>query len=328
VPTTTRGSAGQEGKGASELRAWDPDVLARVRHLHLRARFLTAAWLDGEHRSRRVGQAVEFADYQEYQPGMDLRRLDWRVAGRTDRYVVKRFETETELPCAVVLDLSGDLGTGGRGRSVLGGALPDLDKSKAGYAITLAATLLYFLHLHGEPVGLELLAGATPAGSSAPPRGGRNHLQRLFLMLASARPGGVGGLDRALAKVGARTRRRSFVGVITDGMEEPSTWLPGLQAFARRGADLRLFHVFDRREWRLDFDRPSLFYSPEGGDPLAVDPVGAAGAFREVVAEYVQEVRTGVVAAGGRWLPVPTDLPMEQVVRSAVLDLPLQPEIP
>jgi uncharacterized protein (DUF58 family) len=151
------------------VRAWDPDVLARVRHLHLRARHLTEAWLHGDHRSRRVGQAVEFADYQEYQPGVDLRRLDWRVVARTDRYVVKRFETETELPCTVVLDLSGDLGTGTRGRV---GALPDLDRTKAGYAITLAATLLYFLHLHGEPVGLELLAGDVPAGHSAPPRGG------------------------------------------------------------------------------------------------------------------------------------------------------------
>ncbi len=307
------------------VRAWDPDVLARVRRLHLHARHLTQAWLHGAHRSRRVGQAVEFADYQEYLPGMDLRRLDWRVLARTDRHVVKRFETETELPCTIVLDLSGDLGTGTRGRA---GALPDLGRSKAGYAITLAATLIYYLHLHGEPVGLELLAGDTPAGGSAPPRGGRNHLQRLFLMLASARPGGPGGLDRALAKVGARTRRRSFVGVITDGMEEPSSWLPGLQAFAKRGADLRLFHVFDRREWRLEFDRPSLFFSPEGGDALAVDPAGAAKEFREVVSEYVDEVRTGVVAAGGRWLPVPTDLPMEQVVRAAVLDLPLQAEVP
>src|SRR5215210_7559135 len=126
---------------AESLPTWDAAVLARVRHLHLRARMLTAAILTGEHRSRKVGQAVEFADYQEYLPGMDLRGLDWRVWGRTDRYVVKRFETE--MPCTVVLDLSADLATGDRGR----GRLPDLEGSKAGYAITLAATLLYFLHL-------------------------------------------------------------------------------------------------------------------------------------------------------------------------------------
>lgn len=299
---------------------WDSAVLARVRHLHLRARMLAAALLSGEHRSRRVGSAIEFADYQEYQPGMDLRGIDWRVWGRTDRLVVKRFETETELPCTVVLDLSGDLSTGDRASA---GKLPDLEGSKAGYAITLAATLLYFLHLHGEPVGLELVAGTGTPFRSLPPRTGRNHLQLLFLQLASVRPGGVADLAGTLGRVGSRIRRRAYVALITDGMEEPGRWLPALGAFARRGADLRLFHVFDRREWTMDFSQPALFYSPEGGEELAVDPSGAAAAFAEVVEEYVREVKSGVVRFGGRYLPVATDLPLEQVLQAAILDRPL-----
>jgi len=275
---------------------------------------LTEAFLMGEHRSRRVGQAVEFADYQPYLPGMDTRGLDWRVWARTDRFVVKRFETETELPCTVVLDLSGDLKTG----TGAAHAYPDLDRSKAGYAITLAATLLYFLHRHGEPVGLELVAGEGMLHRSLPARGGRNHLQLLFLMLASSRASGVADLLPALGRVGARTRRRSWVAVITDGMEEPSRWLPALGAFARRKADLRLFHVHDPREWRLDFDRPSVFYSPEGGAELPVDPAGAKAAFAEVVADYVHEVKRGVTRWGGTYLRVPTDRPLETVLGAAI----------
>ena len=265
---------------------------------------------------------MEFADYQEYLPGMDLRGLDWRVYGRTDRYVVKRFETETELPCTVVLDLSGDMATGESGRA----RLPDLSHGKDSYAIVLAATLLYFLHRHGEPVGLEIVAGEGPTHRSLPPRAGRNHLQLLFLQLARARAHGVADLLPALSRVGSRTRRRSFVAVITDGMEEPSRWLPALGAFARRGADLRLFHLYDRREWSMRFNTPALFYSPEGGEALAVDPHGAASAFAEVASEYVDEVRSGVVRFGGRYLPVPTDLPMDQVIRAAILDRPLEAE--
>lgn len=297
-------------------QAWDPEVLARVRHLHLRARTLTDALLMGAHRSRRVGQAVEFADYQEYRPGMDLRGLDWRVWGRTDRHVVKRFETETELASSVVLDLSGDLGTGESGT---GHALPDLEGSKAGYAITLAATLLYFLHRHGEPVGLELVAGEGMGHRSLPARSGRNHLQLLFLMLASSRPGGRADLLPALNRVGGRIRRRSFVAVITDGMEEPSQWLPALGAFARRGADLRFFHLRDRQEWQLDFSRPALFFSPEGGGDLPVDPAGAREAFAEVVKEYEEEVRGGVIRWGGLYLPVQTDGPLDRVLRQALV---------
>lgn len=303
------------------VAVYDPEVLARVRHLHLRARTLTTSLLMGEHRSRRVGQAVEFADYQEYLPGMDLRGLDWRVWARTDRYVVKRFETETELPCNVVLDLSGDLSTGERARHKRAHAsFPDLDRSKAGFAITLAATLLYFLHRHGEPVGLEIVAGEGMTFRSLPPRSGRNHLQLLFLMLASARPHGRADLLPALTRVGSRIRRRSFVAVITDGMEEPARWLPAMGAFARRGVDLRLFHLYDSQEWRLDFSRPALFFSPEGGEELAVDPHGASEAFGEVVREYVDEVRSGVVRWGGRHILVPTDQPMDLVIRNAILD--------
>ncbi len=301
---------------------WDADALARVRHLHLRARTLTDALLMGEHRSRRVGQAVEFADYQEYLPGMDLRGLDWRVWGRSDRLVVKRFETETELPCTVVLDLSGDLGTGAQGARA---PRPDLEGSKAGYALVLAATLLYFLHRHGEPVGLEIVAGEGVPHTSLPPRGGRNHLQLLFLLLGAVRPGGQADLRRTLLRVGAKVRRRSWVGLISDGMEEPSAWLPALSAFARRGADLRFFHLHDPREWSLGFSQPANFFSPEGGDELAVDPAGASAAFREVVAEYVQEVRGGVVRFGGRYLSVPTDQPLDRVLRAAVLDQRMEP---
>jgi uncharacterized protein (DUF58 family) len=214
----------------------------------------------------------------------------------------------------VVLDLSGDLSTGEASRY----GYPDLDRSKAGYAITLAATLLYFLHRHGEPIGLEVVAGRDVRFQSMPPRAGRNQIQQLFMVLGAAKAGGVADLLPALTRVGGRTRRRSWVGVITDGMEEPSRWLPALGAFVRRGTDLSLFHLHDRREWNLDFSQPAVFFSPEGGEALPVDPAGAQAAFTEVVKEYVEEVRGGVVRWGGRYTPVPTERPMEEVIRRAV----------
>ncbi len=276
----------------------------------------------GNHRSRRVGQAVEFADYQEYLPGMDLRSIDWRVWARTDRYVVKRYETETELPCTVVLDLSGDLGTG----DTATGGLPALEGTKAGYAITLAATLLYWFQRQGEPVGLSIVAGEGISHHEFPPRTSRNHLQMLFLSLAAARPGGRADLAETLMKVGGRTRRRGWVGVLSDGMEEPGSWLPALAAFARRGTDLRFCHLFDRRELKLDFERSALFYSPEGGEALAVDPAGARADFAEVVAAYLEEVRRGVVRFGGQYVQVSTDRPMEEVLQHLIMGgtLPLE----
>lgn len=289
---------------------WDPIVLSRIRDLHLRARILTDSLLMGGHRSRRVGQAVEFADYQEYTPGMSLRGLDWRVWARTDRYVVRRYETETELPCTVVLDLSGDLSTGEGGH----GTLPDLDGTKAGYGITLAATLLYWLQRQGERVGLTIVGGEGAERRVFPPRGSKNHLQSLFAALASTKPGGRAGLGEALLDVGGRVRRRSLVAVISDGMEEVETWVPKLSALAQRGVDLRFFHLYDRGELNLSMTESSLVFSPEGGEAIAIDPEGVRNEFLEVVEQYFAQVRGGVLRFGGQYLPVPTDTSIERIV--------------
>lgn len=305
--------------------AWDAEVLSRVRHLQLTARHLTESLLQGNHRSRRVGPAVEFADYQEYVPGMDLRHLDWRVQARSDRFVVRRYETETELPSVVVLDLSGDLATGERAGQ---GTLPDLKGTKAGYGITLAACLLYWLHLQREPIGLEIVGGIGSPYTSLPPRTSRSHLQQCLLALATARPAGEAHLRRTLVEVGSRMRRRGFVALITDGMEEPAEWLPALGAFARRGTDLRFLHLFDRGELELDFSRPARFYSPEGGDPLAVDPAGARRAFREVLEEYLDEVRRGVLRWGGQYVAATTERPMAEVLQQVVAGASTQAGVP
>ncbi|MCB9665210.1 MAG: DUF58 domain-containing protein [Alphaproteobacteria bacterium] len=300
--------------GSEVPTVWDAEVLSRVRHLHLQARVRTDALLVGAHRSRRVGQAIEFADYQEYVAGMDLRRLDWRVMGRTDRLVVRRYETETELAATVVLDLSGDLGTGAGATR----GYPPLVGSKAGYAVSLAATFLYWLHRHGEPVGLRIVGGTGVRFPVLPPRTGANHLRLAFLQLASVTPGGTAGLASALTEVGRSARRRSLVVVISDGMEEPATWLPSLRAFTRRGTDLRFVHLYDRQELTLDVGPARLLYSPEGGAELPVDPDGVQRDFREVVAAYLAEVRHGVVAARGQYLLAASDDDPARVLRRLV----------
>ena len=300
---------------------WDAEILSRIRHLHLRARVLTQGLLAGEHPSRSLGASVEFAEYQDYQRSMDPKWIDWAVWARTDRLVVKKFQAETRLTCVLVLDLSGDLATGTEADR----SLPDLEGSKAGYAITLAATLLYFFHRHGEAVGLEIVAGQGLARTSWSARTGRRHLSHLFSALASVKPGGQADLQRSLKSVGNRVHRRSWVGVISDGMEEPEQWLPTLGAFARRRTDLRFIHLFDRREWRLPGD-PSLYYSPEGGAALSVEPHSARRAFAQVATEYLRQVRAGVVTWGGQYHPTPTAMALDKVLSRVVLGLPLSVE--
>lgn len=292
---------------------WDPVVLARIRRLHLQAVQVVDGLMHGTHRSRRVGSNIEFADYKEYSPGDALRDVDWRVYARSDRLVTRRYEVETELSCTIVLDASADLSTGESSRF----RLPELEGTKMGHALTLAACLAWFLHKHQEPVGLVVLGGQGEQ-PYVPARGGGTHIARLFGALASLRPGGQANLGAALATLGPRLRRRSLVVLISDFMEEPALWVPSLSALARRRTDIVGFHLMDRRELALDYERPALFYSPEGGDALPVDPVGALGEFKAVRSQWLQEVRGGFSTYQGRYYPAWTHLPLEQALGNMI----------
>ena len=132
-------------------------------------------------------------------------------------------------------------------------------------------------------------------------------MQRLFAALATVTPGGAAELRDSLMRVGQRSRRRSVVFLLTDGMEEPSEWMPTLAAFSKRRADVRLMHIRDTREWSFSFSQPANFYSPEGGELLPVDPVSARAAFATVAQEFQDEVRAGVSRWGARYIDTPTD---------------------
>lgn len=299
---------------AAPAPPWDPEVLARIGTLHLRARQATAGLLHGAHRSHRVASNVEFADYKEYTPGDPLRDLDWKVAARSDRLVIRRHHAETELRATLILDASGDLGTGARGRY----RLPPLDGTKFGYAVTLVATLAYYLHRHGEPVGLMILGGRGVRWPYMPPRSSPAHLAQIFAALASVSPAGKASLDKGIRELGTRIQRRSLVILVSDFMEEPAQWGQSLLALGRRRADVRAVHLYDKKEWGLDYPDPLRFFSPEGGDALPLDPSGAREAFAEVVSEYLLEVRSAMARTRAQHTLVASDEPLDRALAAVV----------
>jgi uncharacterized protein (DUF58 family) len=292
---------------------WDPEVLARIKVLHLRARQLVAGASHGGHASVRVTSNVEFADYKEYSPGDPLRDLDWRVQARTDRLVVRRHRAETEMPVTFLVDASGDLATGEGFRS--GRRLrPALEGTKWGYAAVLTATLAWWLHRRGEPVGLMVAGGTGVRWPWLPPRGGIQHLTRIFGVLADLTPSGEANLGRSLTELGARLPRRSMLVLVSDLMEEPAAWGPPLSGILARQVDIRVAHLHDAREWRLDYGSGLRFRSPEGGEALAIDPDDVRPAFEAVLAEYLAEVRAWLGSARSHHVLAPTDQAMDRVL--------------
>ena len=289
----------------SSTPQWDPAVLARLGQLHLRARGLVAGLTHGHHKSLRVSRNVEFADYKEYTPGDDLRDLDWKVYSRNDRMVVRRQQSEDELSVVFILDASADMSTGEAGQR------PALSGSKLATAITMIATMAYYLQHRGEPIGLAVLGGEGVLQPWIPPRRGANHLAQIFATLAAVRPGGSEVLAEGFSQVGARVPRRAAVVVVSDLMEEPASWGPALSAMLRRQADLRIAHVYDRKEWEMDFRASARFFSPEGGYPIPIDPDTVREAFSEIVQEYLAEVRQWIGRSHALHVLAASDEPLE-----------------
>ena len=284
--------------------SWDAALLARIAHLHLQARNVVEGWRNGVHRSRRTTSAIEFVDHQEYAPGDPIRHLDWKVAARTDRLVIRRHAAETEVPVTIVVDFSGDLETSGRDDGV---------GTKLSTTTVMAASLAVFLQRHGDPVGLEVLGGHDMTHRSIP--AGSRTLPSILRTLAEVKVGGVAGLAEAFSGIGKRLPRKSVLILISDLMEEPKQWGPQLAALVRRGVDLRVIHLHDPAEWSLDISEPSRLYSPEGGSEVPIDPLAARAAMAEVVEEYVAEVRDYLGRQRGQHYLVAHDAPLDGVLR-------------
>lgn len=290
--------------------AWDADVLARIAHLHLCAREAVAGWRAGAHRSVRSASSVEFVDFKDYSPGDPIRHVDWKVAARTDRLVIRRHEAETEVPVTLLVDASADMGTGGEADALSG--------TKHATAITAAATLAMFLQRDGDPVGLELLGGEGAPWRRIPPRTGESHLAQIMGVLASVRPAGRADLATSLSQIGEGLPRRSIVVLVSDLMEEPAQWGPAFAALSRPDLDIRVVHIYDPAEWELDWRSPAQLFSPEGGAALAVDPVVARSAMAEVVSEYLEEVEQWLASQRIGHVLVPVDGSLDALLTAVI----------
>ena len=178
----------------------DPGVLGRLGGLSLFARRPMQGNVSGRHPSPHRGASVEFAEYRKYVPGDDLRRLDWRAFGRTDRFYVKEFEADTNLRCCLVLDTSGSMEFGSAGTS------------KLEYARRIAAALAYLAVQQGDAVGLSCVAEGIER--SIPPRRNPTHLMHLFDALEAAQARGPTQMVHVLHELAETTRQRALIVIL------------------------------------------------------------------------------------------------------------------
>ena len=281
-----------------------PDQLASLGGLEFVARRVVEGLLAGLHRSPHRGFSVEFAEHRMYQPGDDLRFVDWRMFGRSDRYYVKQFEEETNLRAYLLLDLSASMDWTSRR-----GQLP----TKLWYAKQLAASLALLLTRQGDGVGLTAFDDAVRLRID--PRGGRSHWHEVVRGLEALESGGKTDAAASIRDVAARLRRRGLAILISDLLVDPEETRLALRMLRHRGHEVLVFHLIDPGELELPSIGDARFIDPETGEELPASAAELRSEYRRAVEEAMEEWRRALSPEGMDYFVVETDRPMAVALR-------------
>lgn len=224
---------------------------------------------------------MDFAEHRAYMPGDDIRRIDWRVYGRTDRFYVKEFEADTNANFSVLLDISRSMAYGS-------GAISKLD-----YGRYLTACLTYFSRKQRDRVGLVTFH--RDVVTIVPPSA--KHLERVLHELERIEPGPGGALAASLLRIAESVRRRSILAVVSDFYEEPEAVLRALSLLKSKGNDVIAFHILDPAELEFPFQDMMLFEDLESGDRVPVVPEKQRDRYRELMREHLRTLARLLVDA-------------------------------
>jgi uncharacterized protein (DUF58 family) len=259
----------------------DTKVLSRLAGLPLLARRPMQGNVSGRHASPHRGSSIEFAEYRKYVPGDDLRRLDWRAYGRSDRFYIKEFEADTNLRCCLVLDTSGSMGFGSKGTT------------KLEYARRLAGTLSYLASQQGDAVGLACVAAGIV--HNVPPRRNPAHLRVIYDLLEQARPQGETQLAGVLHELAETIQQRALIVIVSDLFLEPAVLGHCFQHLRFRKHDVVAFHLLDPLEIEFSFRRPMRFLDMEGGPSIFAEPSDIARRYQAALEQYLAGLKQVVL---------------------------------
>jgi uncharacterized protein (DUF58 family) len=303
--TTAGGRAGPRPERGRRADLLEPHELAALGGLEFVARHVVEGFIAGLHRSPHRGFSVEFAEHRAYQAGDDLRYIDWRMYGRSDRYYIKQFEEETNLRSYLLLDVSASMAW-----SSAPGTLPP----KLWYAKQLTACLALMLARQGDAVGLVAFDDAMRAHVA--PRGGRRHWHELLRTMTGLEATGRTDAGTALRDLAGRLRRRGLVVIVSDLLVDPDATRLALRFLRHRGHEVLVFHLLDPGERELPGVGEARFYDPETDDELPVSAADMRREYSDAVERALVEWRGALVPQGIDYVVVGTDEPMAHALRA------------
>jgi uncharacterized protein (DUF58 family) len=285
-----------------QQRFLDPSILAGISGLDLVAKTVVDGFVAGLHRSPDFGFSQEFAEYRAYNPGDDLRHVDWNVYSRTERLYLKRFRGETNSVLTVLLDASNSMQFGSHG------------VNKMDYARYLAASLFY-LAIHDQRDAAGLITFDDEIRNFVRPSTRQGQLHRLMAALEQAEARARTDFAKPMRYFQEFLKRRGIVLIVSDFWESPESIVRNIEPLRYRGNEVVLFHVLDPEDVRPALNRPSILVDIETRQELEVTPDYTKKDYREKIDSHLADLRDRTLAAGMGYYLLMTDRPLDAALR-------------
>jgi len=256
------------------LKYLQPAVVAQLANMELRARLVVEGFITGLHKSPYHGFSVEFTQHRQYMPGDEIKHIDWKAYGKTDRFYIKQFEEETNLKSYLIVDASRSMDYASKGNI-----------KKFEYASYIAAALSYLMIEQRDAVGLTLFDEVVRV--SLPPRATRSYLKELLKELESARPANKTGTAAALNLIAEQIKRRGLVIVLSDCFDRPESVMTALKHFRHKGNEVVMMQVLDPLERSFAFGSDAIFKDLETQEELITQPWHIQKAYQQSMREFL-----------------------------------------
>ena len=275
-----------------------PGDLAKLANHQMLARQVVEGFCSGLHRSPHKGFSVEFKQHRQYVPGDEIRHLDWKVYGKSDRFYIREYEEETNVRCNILLDASGSMAYQGA----------EAPHSKLGYATRLAACLAYLMLQQVDSAGL--ISFDTRVRKQLPPRSRPAHLQQMIDELADTEPGGETELGVVFRQLVPKLRRRGMVIIISDCFGDVPELLKSLAHLRHARHEILIFQIWDKDELDFPFKQWTRFDCLEqAGNRHMVDPAHLRASYLENLERYREDLKQGCYRNRIDLVPMTTDQP-------------------
>jgi uncharacterized protein (DUF58 family) len=254
----------------------DPQVLARIGNLDLLARTVVDGFINGLHRAPYFGASIDFAEHRGYVPGDDIRRVDWRLFARTDRFYVKQYEADTNTNFTILFDISKSMGFSSGG------------VTKLEYGSFLGACLAYLAQKQRDRVGIitfdQEMVSYVPASAK--------HFNVVLHTLDRAKAERPGHLSQPLKLMAEHFKRRGILLLISDFYDEPDDILEAIKPLVFLGNELIVFHVLDPREVDFEYEDASVFEDLENAEQMPVVTHSFREQYKKMIEDHVNTLRT------------------------------------